>query len=199
MTYARIAQRSCSIVVMFLAGAALVVSAADDGSSGALQQAASMSRAADVRVEAVPRTYVLSREVSGSYSQHPAMLAELRRYTASTKAPALGPVMGIYPMDPDVVPENELRWQVAVPVATSLRVELPYVMTVFPPTETVSLDTTVARLEDDANFLKKWLIDNGFVQTGPTRMLFHDPDNKDPLAVKATIVYPVKRRASPYE
>jgi hypothetical protein len=188
--------RSChSIVVIFLAATALVVSAAGDGPSAVLPQAGSMSRAKDVRVAAAPRTHVLSRAVTGSYSQHPAMLAELRRYVATTNARAVGPVMGIYPMDPDLIPQNDLHWQVAVPVAASLRVQRPYVMTVFPATETVSIDTTVAQLEGDANFLKKWLIDNGFVQTGPTRMLFHDPDNSNPMVAKTTIVYPVKRRA----
>jgi hypothetical protein len=193
MTYTRVA-RSCSIVVLFLAGIAFVMSAAFDGSSISLQ-AASTSRAADVRVQTAPRTHILFRDVKGSYSQHPAVLAELRRYVAIAKAQAVGPVMGIYPMDPDLTPEDELQWQVAVPVAASLQVQRPYAMTVFAPTETVSIDTTVAKLEGDANFLKKWLIDNGFVQTGPTRMLFHDPDNSDPLAVRTTIVYPVKRRA----
>ena len=179
---------------MFLAGIAVLVSAADNGSSSSLQEATPTGRAADIRVQTAPRTLILTRDVKGSYSQHPAMLAELRRYVATMKADALGPVMGIYPMDPDLTPENELQWQVAVPVAAALRVQRPYVMTVLLPTETVSIDTTGGRLEGDANFLKKWLIDNGFVQTGPTRMLFHDSDNTNPLAVKATIVYPVKRR-----
>lgn len=104
--------------------------------------------------------------------------------------------MGIYPTDPDVVPEGELQWQVAAPVSASVRVQAPYVLSVLPSTESVSLGSSVGDSHHDGLFMKNWVIDNGFVQIAATRMLFHDLDNPNPLAVKTTIVFPVKRNGA---
>ena len=194
MTRFRFVQ-SIVILLTLFTGAAAAITARHYCLPAVPQQQSPSGRHADVRVEATPSTPIVWRDIMGSYAQHPAMLAELRRYVASTNLQATGPVMGIYPMDPGVVPEHELHWQVAVPVSSPARVQSPYAVTIFPPTETVALTSTVGRLEADANFLKQWVVDHGFVQTGATRMLFHDPDNSDPLAVKTTIVYPVTRRA----
>jgi hypothetical protein len=180
-------------VVTLLTASALTISARHDETTS-LGQAQSAAGTKTVRNTTAARTQVVSREVKGSFAQHPAALAELGRFVATAKVATTGPLMGIYPMDPDVVPEGELRWQVAVPVSATARMRAPYTLTALPASEVVSLDSSVADSHHDGLFMKKWVIDNGFVQIAPTRMLFHDLDNPNPMAVKTTIVFPVKRR-----
>lgn len=193
MTHTPIHSRHC-LVIALLAASALTLSSRAEESSALIEQAQTAVSAKAVRSEVAPRIQIVSRDLKGSFAQHPAALAELRRYLSNVKADIAGPAMGIYPMDPDVVPARELQWQVAVPVASATRLRAPYALRVLPSTEIVALDSSVAESHHDGLFLKKWVIDNGFVQTAPTRMLFHDLDNPNPMAVKTTIVFPVKRR-----
>lgn len=116
------------LVTLFAAGAQ-TISARRGETTSSTQQASTAGSGKTVRTEVAARTQVVSREIRGSFAQHPAVLAELRRYVGVAKVPTTGPVMGIYPMDPDVVPEGELRWQVAVPVSRSIRLKVPYSLT----------------------------------------------------------------------
>src|SRR5687767_8379518 len=190
-------QQFGSTVVVFvalLAGTAIAITAPFHEPASVSRQAAQRDGAKSVRIEMAVRTQVISREIKGSFAQHPAVLGELRRFLSDEKVPTIGPVMGVYPMDPDVVPDGELRWQVAVPVSVSVRLRSPDSLAVLAAGEVASLDSTVGDSHHDGLIMKKWVIDNGFVQVAPTRMLFHDLDNADPFAAKTTIVFPVKRR-----
>jgi hypothetical protein len=186
-----------STVVVFaalLAGSAITNGAQCHEPQSVDQQVSQRGGTGSARTEMAGRTQIVSREITGSFAQHPAVLSELRRFLSDAKVPAIGPVMGVYPMDPDAVPEGELRWQVAVPVSGTVRLRSPYSLAALPAGEVALLDTTVGDSHHDGLFMKKRVVDNGFVQVAPTRMLFHELDNTNPLAARTTIVFPVKRR-----
>lgn len=131
-----------------------------------------------------------------------------------------GSCVGIYPMDPDTVinPAN-LRFQAAIYLEKELvgngngngqprpeaiperlptrRPAAPYRLTRLPATKAAVLKSDVMHSEFDGMSMYRWMLENGYVQTAPTRMESLTPGHtSDPRQIPVRIVIPVTERKS---
>ena len=176
-----------------------------------------------VTVAAIPSAIVLYREVTGPYSQHPEIFAELMRYVGANYR-AVGACFGIYPQDPDAVQAKELRWEVGVrvipgaprgygnnlpidklPVRSDRQLkeslhkmkqpQSPYGLRLLARTNAAVIDSTVASAAQDGLAMFPWMAKNGYVQVAPTRMEYASHEGP-PSEMKVTIIVPIKERQS---
>jgi hypothetical protein len=68
-----------------------------------------------VKIEQIPATNIVSLNFRGNYSKHPEAYSKLNAYVRRNYATA-GSVIGLYPEDPDVVPESRLTWKISLRV-----------------------------------------------------------------------------------
>lgn len=179
--------------------------------------------AQEVEITRVPAAIIIYREVTGPYSQHPEAFREMMDYVGKNYA-AAGACFGIYPMDPDAVESQNLKWEVGVRVVpgeplgygNSLplervpkmsdavlrrtlremkRPEAPYKLRVMPAMTAGVRHSTVAKAAQDGLDLIPWMARNGYVQTGPTRMEYLSHEGP-PTEIKVAIIVPMQKRAT---
>jgi hypothetical protein len=176
-----------------------------------------------VQVLRIPAAIMISREMTGPYTQHPAAFAQLMEYIGRNYR-AVGACFGIYPDDPDAVKASELRWEIGVrvipgeplgfgnnlpieqlPAMSEVQLrktlermrqpEAPYKLKILADTTAAVVDSTVAMAPQDGLAIIPWMPKNGYVQTGPTRMEYLSHEGS-PTELKVKIIVPVKKRAS---
>jgi GyrI-like small molecule binding domain len=176
-----------------------------------------------VEVSRIPSAIVIYREVTGPYSQHPVVFDQLMQYVGKNYR-AVGACFGIYPKDPDAVEVSELRWEIGVrvvpgealgygknlpieelPNVSDARLrqtlrrmkqpEAPYKLKILEGTTAAVVDSTVARAPQDGLAMIPWAPQNGYVQTGPTRMEYLSHEGT-PTEMRVKIIVPVKKRES---
>ena len=177
---------------------ALIVSAV---SIGALQEPGQRTAPdSRVRVDTIASGMMLVRDVQGDYRQHTVVFRELMAMRDAGYI-GVGDCFGIYPMDPDAVESTAaLRWRVGVRVSAKPGQRLqapkpPYKLERFPATQAAVLETRVDTAATDGLALLRWMPENGYVQTGPTRMEYLSHDG-NPLLIPARIIVPIRRRPS---
>src|ERR1700733_11512267 len=83
-----------------------------------------------VKIEQIPATNIISLKVSGSYENHPEAYGKLSAYVKLNYA-TTGSVIGLYPEDPDLVPEKKLTWKISMrilpgkPNPSSIQIDEP--------------------------------------------------------------------------
>jgi hypothetical protein len=157
--------------------------------------------------------------VSGDYSQHVRVFTQLMEYAPRfarlAGMAAGGDCFGIYPMDPDTVinPAN-LKWQVGVgmtqagpgddgdgllqpplPRLPTRKPAAPYRMTRLPAVKVATIMSDVKYSEFDGMTVERWMLENGYVQNAPTRMVYL-AHTGDPHDIPVRIMIPVVERAS---
>lgn len=153
---------------------------------------------ARVRILQVSGGSALLRNVTGDYSQHPAVFAELFRVRDRQYLP-VGDCFGIYPIDPDTVESSgSLAWQIGVRVVSKDSARLakppaPYRIAQLPDVEAAVLETTVQNAAVDGLSILRWLPEHGYVQSGPTRMEYLTHEGS-PMLIPARIIVPIKKR-----
>lgn len=176
-----------------------------------------------VEVSRISSAIVMSREVTGPYSQHPVVFEQLMQYVGKNYR-AVGACFGIYPSDPDAVKAADLRWEIGVrvlpgeplgygknlpaeqlPEMSDARLrktlrrmkqpDAPYKLKILASTTAAIVDSTVARAAQDGLAMIPWAQKNGYVQTGPTRMEYLSHEGP-PSEIRVKIIVPVKKRAS---
>jgi hypothetical protein len=166
---------------------------------------------------------IVSRDVTGRYSQHPVVFRQLMEYVGKNYT-AVGGCFGVYPRDPDAVEEKDLKWQIGVrvlpgkplgygkslpleemPVMSAAKLrqtlrqmkrpEAPYTLGILPATTAAIIESTVGNAAHDGLDMIPWMARNGYVQTHPTRMeyLSHEGPMPD---MKVRIIIPMKQRAT---
>jgi hypothetical protein len=165
-----------------------------------------------IRIEKIPASVMMYQDVSGDYSQHEKFFSEImrdgRRYAAAAGL-AAGNCVGIYFIDPDTVTNPaELKWQVGIYVAAreanSFRGDMPvqkpqapYKLKRLPETLAAVLVTDVRNSPFDGSSMYRWMRENGYVQTAPTRMeSITDSPTDDPHDIPVRIIIPVVERKS---
>ena len=68
-----------------------------------------------VKIEQIPATNIVSLVFSGNYQKHPEAYGKLSVYVKSKYA-SVGSIIGLYPEDPDLVPEQKLTWKISMRV-----------------------------------------------------------------------------------
>jgi hypothetical protein len=72
----------------------------------------------------------------------------------------------------------------------------PYQVVTMPSTLAVTTNTTYSRIGTDALIVKKYIYDNGYVQTASTRTVMLAGDPNDPITQSIQIAFPVTTRGS---
>jgi hypothetical protein len=168
------------------------------------------TREAEIRVQHVAAQTVMYRTVHGDYSQHARVCAQTVSY-ATKKYPdnyrGAGAYFGVYPVDPESLPTTaSLQWEVGVTLGPSKpgetltvkalrQPESPYRLTVWPETDAAVLESDVRHTAFDGLSMYRWLLENGYVQTAPTRMEFLTTA-QDPMDIRTRILIPVVQRRS---
>lgn len=153
------------------------------------------------RVEHIPAKRVLYREIVGSYQQHPQVFAEIMSY-ADKRYSRVGACFGVYPTDPDTVrDQSQLHWFVGVGVgphsgaAKISAPDKPYRFEDMPAIDAAVIETDVERAGIDGLSMIRWMLENGYVQVGPTRMEYLSHEG-DPTKIKTRIIVPIVKRSS---
>jgi hypothetical protein len=147
-----------------------------------------------VTVESRPAYVALVRNVEGGYSQHAAIARSLLA-AARAGCGAEGVVYGVYPQDPDAVPESQLRWQLGYRMKAGTRCRRATLTDLalerHPAEQVARLQTSLADARQAGLSLFHWLADSGYVQTGPTRMEYRGDGGP---ATRVVILLPVRLR-----
>jgi hypothetical protein len=96
---------------------------------------------------------------------------------------------------------SELLWSVGVRVAAKPSQDAlqpapaGYRLESLPDVEAAVLETTVGDAATDGLALLRWMVEEGFVQRGPTRMEYRSHEGS-PTLIPARIIVPMRRRPS---
>lgn len=185
----------------------------------------------EITIEKVPPQKVLYRNLQGGYDKTQEAFTDLKGVMmrqAATVKPAAGAstaqaatlaadCIGIYPFDPDAVAKSRLEWGAAVLIpdtpafrnfkapANAKALSVPaseYKVQTLPAIEAAVMYSTVGRSPQDGLKFFPWLAENGYVQVGPTRMLYFADPSVDLLkatpeqvaGTKTKIIVPIKKR-----
>ena len=149
-----------------------------------------------VEVRSAEATPVLVREVQGDFVRHREILTELLRTAKHLGLQEIGSPIGIYPVDPDAFPANRLVWRVALPIRGAAGTIVPsdYSLDTLPAARLLAVRSTVAESHRDGLALKIWTLENGYIQTGPTRMSYLEAPTGTPADIVTEIAFPVRER-----
>lgn len=185
-----------------------------------------------ISIENIAPVRVLYRDLQGGYDKTQEAFADLKgvmmRFEASSSSgpPALAAAqpaaliadcLGIYPFDPDAVPKDSMSWGAAVIVPETAgfrrfraprraaKLSVPasgYGLQTLPAIEAAVMYSTVGRSPQDGLKFFSWMAENGYVQVGPTRMLYFSDPSVDLLkatpeqiaATKTKIIVPITKR-----
>lgn len=155
--------------------------------------------ALDVDVRSLEASRILEREMVGSFEQHPVLLDQISTVLESSGMRPNGDPLGIYPEDPEVVGMDDVRWSIAVPIEGDLEASGVdgWRVRVLPPVTALVASTSVAESHSVGLALKIWTLNEGYVQTGPTRMRFRTPIRHEPQSDFVDIIFPVVKRSEP--
>jgi AraC family transcriptional regulator len=186
--------------------AALPLSAQEEASKKA-KKAEKTVKAVKTEIEVVdiePFAYA-AVEMTGSYEQHAQAFMTLysaagQQGLAMTEAP-----FGIYHNSPEDTPEEELKWEIGMPVPADTKLAEPIVLKKWEFTKVAQLDFEGAIDSDEMKAvyygMYEWIETSGYELAGPMmeRFLSMPAENdKGEMVGKVQIVFPVKKKlASP--
>jgi hypothetical protein len=182
----------------------------------------------EIKIEKIPPQKVLSRQIQGGYERHQEVFADLKG-TMMAATPAQAPAgkalalaadcLGIYPFDPDAVTDAaskaRFEWGAALLVPQNFRLargtkakalSVPasdYKVQTLPAIEAGVMYSTIGRAPVDGLKFFPWMAENGYVQVGPTRMVYFTDPSVDLMratpeqlqAAQTKIIVPIKKRA----
>jgi len=126
-------------------------------------------------VKEAPAQTAVVLPMTGSYSQHTEAIVRLVEYLKSAGIEIAGPPFGRYYNSPGTVPENQLRWEVGLPVARgSGAATAPFQKQDYAPT-TVAFAVVPGR--DTAGpwlQLGDWITGHGYLTSGPAMEVWLD-------------------------
>lgn len=157
-------------------GAALLVSAFAAGAAAQTPPEAAEPPAQPgfaVEVIDTPAVHALILPMKGSYMQHPDALQRLSGLLSSRGLKPEGPMFGRYYSDPSVGEDN-LVWEVGVPVAAGMTAEAPFEVKVIPAT-VAAVHVYKGPMEELGTAwgtLVQWAMTNGYQPMMPAMQLF---------------------------
>jgi AraC family transcriptional regulator len=152
------------------------------------------NKAGKVKLESLPATTVLALPIRGTYEQHPDALARLMGY-AAPKGVVRGAPLGIYYNDPERVPPDSLRWEVAVPVPAGTRADAPFVVRTLPAMEAAVVICTGPYEGAGSCYaaLSAWVEKHGYLAPGPVQEHWLSDPSTPPEKMQSKIVFPVMK------
>lgn len=126
-----------------------------------------------VEVVTIPTVHALVLPMKGSYMQHPDAMQRLWSFISARALKPDGPMFGRYYSDPSVGEEN-LVWEVGVPVPAGTTAEAPFQVKEIPGSLTaVHVHTgTMEEIGTAWGTLVQWAMTNGYQPLMPAMQLF---------------------------
>lgn len=145
-------------------------------------------------IEELQEATMVISEVEGSFQQHPEIIENLRSYLQRQGIAAKNCV-GIYPEDPDAVPASELNWKVGFELTRDdIQIDAnEYKVETIPGGTALVVESSVKNSAIHGLYCKVWLLEHNYVQTQPTRMIYHF-DSQNPEEQSTTIIFPIVKR-----
>jgi len=158
------------------AGAAASTSANASTAAGSLQP----------QVKHLPPMQAVVIPMTGSYALHGEAIELVTSYLASKAISPTGPPYGRYLNSPATVPENELRWEVGIPVPQGTTAPSPFEMrTLDDPLVVTAIVQGPHSQPKPWPELFQWIEKNRYLPTGPTMESWLDgPQSEMRIAVK---------------
>jgi effector-binding domain-containing protein len=124
--------------------------------------------------------------MTGSYALHGEAIELVTSYLASKAISPTGPPYGRYLNSPATVPENELRWEVGIPVPQGTTAPSPFEMrTLDDPLVVTAIVQGPHSQPKPWPELFQWIEKNRYLPTGPTMESWLDgPQSEMRIAVK---------------
>ncbi len=133
------------------------------------------------------------KEMRGSYSQHTEMINYLLTVAKEANSPA---IFAVYPDDPDLVAESELKWQIGFELPTHKQINSGLLTRNIEKSLIAKLPSNVLETPRDGKKLLAWIDLNGYVQTKPTMVRFPlnelESNLKNPVI---EIIIPIAKRS----
>ncbi len=140
-------------------------------------------------------------EMKGSYEQHPQAFMKLYSAAAQQGIPISDAPFGIYYNSPDETPEEELVWEIGMPVENADQLQPPIVLKRWD-------HTLVARMRYDGSIededmraayagISGWIDRNGYEPAGPIMerfLIMPSQDEKGGFEGSVLIIFPVQKK-----
>ncbi|MCO6478275.1 MAG: GyrI-like domain-containing protein [Phaeodactylibacter sp.] len=148
----------------------------------------------EMAIEKLPDTRFLYLPVTGGYHKHLESIQKLSAFLEQAGIPGKN-CTGIYPEDPDAVPAERLDWEIGfeVPEDTPAPETGEFKTRTLEGATALVVKSSVQNSAAHGIYCKIWLLEHGYVQTQPTRMIYH-MDSDVPEEQSTTIIFPVVKR-----
>lgn len=140
-------------------------------------------------------------EMTGSYEKHAEAFMKLYTEAGKQGLPMTDAPFGIYWNSPHDTAEEDLKWEVGMPVAADAEIQAPIVRKKWDHTIVVQRDFVGAIDSDEIKAvyygMNEWIEANGYEVAGPIMERFLSapaPNEKGEMIGKVQIVYPVKKK-----
>jgi AraC family transcriptional regulator len=152
------------------------------------------NKALEPEIKNIESATVLVLPMKGSYEQHDEAIEEITEYARRNNIKTTGPIIGIYYDNPELVKEEELKWEIGFFVSSDTRVEKPYIVKELPAGMVASL-ICVGPYEETGSCMSK-LLDfvekEGVIPAGPVRKIYlTNPDEEKSENYRTEIQLPV--------
>ena len=140
-------------------------------------------------------------EMTGSYTQHPDAFMKLYSAAAQQGISMTEAPIGIYWNSPNDTAEEELKWEIGVPVPGDKELAAPVVLKKWEHTTVVQRDFEGALKSDELKAvyfaMYEWIEANGYEMAGPILERFLNtpmPNEKGEVIGKVQLVFPVQKK-----
>lgn len=140
-------------------------------------------------------------EMTGSYAQHADAFMKLYSAVGQQGLPMSEAPFGIYWNSPEDTPEEELKWEIGMPLPAGKEVPAPIVMKKWEYTTVVQKDFEGAIDSEDMRgvyyAMFEWMEKNGYELAGPMLERFVNtpyPNEKGEMIGKVQIILPVQKK-----
>lgn len=138
-------------------------------------------------------------ELTGSYEQHEAAFQTLYEATEAQELSTDKMPFGIYYDNPEMTPEDSLRWELGIPVTEDQEVKEPLARKTWPFTTILTMPYEGPfneEMEDTYMKMMQWIDENGYHIAGPIMEKYSSEPYQNENGVwtgKVKIVIPVKK------
>lgn len=189
-------------VIAVLAILALPLSAQDGASARkAVDQEAKKGAKTELEVVEMEAFSYAAIEMTGSYEQHGDAFMKLYSAVGAQGLPMTASPFGIYWNSPDDTAEEELKWEIGLPVSGDKKLEAPIVLKKWEFTKVVQQDFEGVIDGDEIKAayysMYEWIETNGYEVSGPMLERFMNspsPNDKGEYIGKVQIVFPVQKK-----
>ena len=155
----------------------------------------------DIELVEIEPFFYCAVEMTGSYTQHPQAFMKLYTKARKQGLSMAGMPFGIYWNSPDDTTEEDLKWEIGMPVPGNKEIAAPIVKKKWEHTTVLQRDFEGAIDSDEMRAVYysmfEWIEKNGYELAGPMMEKFLNtpsPSEKGEMIGKVQIVFPVQKK-----